>query len=590
MIDHAADAVGATVASLSLKLDDETMVLAGLRGGRSGCGQRWATFSIDSVTPAAEVARTGRLLVLRGADAIAARYPTWSRRARDPGRWWGCRSPSSAGRSGVISLSFPGLRELDAAELEFFAILADSCAQAIVRIDSQRDAAAQAARDAVPGRLGGRAVQQPRLRPHPLAGWPSSPCRSSPTGARSTSSRTAACTGWPSSTSTLPRSSSPWRCSAAIPRTPSRGGTWEVIRTGQAQPRTRHHRRDARGLDHRPGAAGDGARPRAAQLPRRTAGGARPGAGRDDVGDLRRATATTPRPTPCSPRSSPGDVRWPSTTPSSTARPSRPPCSSSTPCCPTSPRRSRAGASPRTTARPGAPAWAATSSTPSTCPTDGSCSSWATSWARGVAAAASMAQMRAAIRAYVVVEPDPALVGSKLDELMETYDMHQLVTLVLVVIDPARNELHAVSAGHPPPVVIHADGSAEHLEIPTGAPLGVLRERPARRYPPVRGRRHALGLHRRTRRTPPRGHRRRPAARPRRRTAAGQDAAAARARRPRRVAARRRPRGRRRRPRRQTHGLTPSGAPGRTRTCDQVIRSDSLCPAELRGLRQDAQY
>jgi serine phosphatase RsbU (regulator of sigma subunit) len=95
---------------------------------------------------------------------------------------------------------------------------------------------------------------------------------------------------------------------------------------------------------------------------------------------------------------------------------------------------------------------------------------------RGVAAAAAMAQMRAAIRAHVVIDPDPALVGDKIDLLMETYDMQQLVTLVYVVIDPSRDELRAVSAGHPPPVVVRADGTTEQLVLDEGAPLGVQSE------------------------------------------------------------------------------------------------------------------
>ena len=56
VIDHAADAVGATVASLCLKLDDETLLLAGLRGGLAGAATRWAKFPIDAPTPAGDEA------------------------------------------------------------------------------------------------------------------------------------------------------------------------------------------------------------------------------------------------------------------------------------------------------------------------------------------------------------------------------------------------------------------------------------------------------------------------------------------------------------------------------------------------------
>jgi hypothetical protein len=91
---------------------------------------------------------------------------------------------------------------------------------------------------------------------------------------------------------------------------------------------------------------------------------------------------------------------------------------------------------------------------------------------RGVTAAAAMAQMRAAIRALVAVEPDPRTVLVALDRLFEHYDFHQLVTLVYGVADPARDELVLVSAGHVPPVVRRADGSVEVVEGEPGLLLG----------------------------------------------------------------------------------------------------------------------
>ena len=123
-----------------------TLLLAGLRGGLAGAATRWAKFPIDAPTPAGDVVRSGRLLVLRGAEAIAERYPDLEHASEGPRSMVGLPLTVLGRTSGVITLSFPGVRELDAAELEFFAILADSCAQAIVRIDSQRDAAEQAAR------------------------------------------------------------------------------------------------------------------------------------------------------------------------------------------------------------------------------------------------------------------------------------------------------------------------------------------------------------------------------------------------------------------------------------------------------------
>src|SRR6478672_10645186 len=137
VITQAADAVGATVASLSL---------VGLRGAAEGAERRWATFPIDAHNPASDVARSGELLVLRGRDAIRERYPDMES-VGEGERSMVCLPLRVVGRTvGVVTLSFPGRRDLDSAELEFFGIIADSCAQALERIRAQAEATEQAAR------------------------------------------------------------------------------------------------------------------------------------------------------------------------------------------------------------------------------------------------------------------------------------------------------------------------------------------------------------------------------------------------------------------------------------------------------------
>jgi serine phosphatase RsbU (regulator of sigma subunit) len=92
---------------------------------------------------------------------------------------------------------------------------------------------------------------------------------------------------------------------------------------------------------------------------------------------------------------------------------------------------------------------------------------------RGVGAAAAMAQTRASIRAFVAVDPTPAVLLKQLDLLFNTYGMTQLVTMVYMVLNPDRNELVAANAGHPPPVILRADGRTEQLPLANGAPLGI---------------------------------------------------------------------------------------------------------------------
>jgi serine phosphatase RsbU (regulator of sigma subunit) len=57
--------------------------------------------------------------------------------------------------------------------------------------------------------------------------------------------------------------------------------------------------------------------------------------------------------------------------------------------------------------------------------------------------------------------------------MFETYDYTQLVTLVYVLADPATDQLHVVNAGHPPPVVLRAEGTLETVSEPVAAPLGL---------------------------------------------------------------------------------------------------------------------
>ncbi|HET8599461.1 MAG TPA: SpoIIE family protein phosphatase [Segeticoccus sp.] len=145
VISHLCDAVGATVASLSL-LQGDVLTLAGLRGGAPGADQRWTTFPVSTHTPASEVVRTGEPLFLIGRDAIDAAYPELEKAAEGERSMVALPVRLVGQTIGVVTLSFPGERSLDAAELEFFGIVADSCAQALERIRAQGEAAKQAAR------------------------------------------------------------------------------------------------------------------------------------------------------------------------------------------------------------------------------------------------------------------------------------------------------------------------------------------------------------------------------------------------------------------------------------------------------------
>jgi serine phosphatase RsbU (regulator of sigma subunit) len=141
VVQHMADAAGATVASLSLLVDPDTLALVGVRGGREGVQGRWATYSVHDHTPAGEAVREGRMVILNGEAQIAARYPDLER-AAEGDRAIACLPLRIGNRCvGVASMSYPGRREVSATELEFLSVMADTCAQAIERVRMTAEAA-----------------------------------------------------------------------------------------------------------------------------------------------------------------------------------------------------------------------------------------------------------------------------------------------------------------------------------------------------------------------------------------------------------------------------------------------------------------
>ncbi len=59
------------------------------------------------------------------------------------------------------------------------------------------------------------------------------------------------------------------------------------------------------------------------------------------------------------------------------------------------------------------------------------------------------------------------------DVLCQDNDSCMFVTVFYAVLDPAQGRLAYVNAGHPPPLLVHADGSSEFLPLTDGVALGV---------------------------------------------------------------------------------------------------------------------
>ena len=136
VIGHLVDAVDATVGSLSVT-DGAELCLVAVRGAREGVAQRWARYPLAAATPAGDCLREARPLVLIGRSQIRAAYPSLEL-ATDGDRTLVCLPLRGKDTGlGAVSLSWDGLRPIDPVDLEFFAICADACAQAVTRIRAQ---------------------------------------------------------------------------------------------------------------------------------------------------------------------------------------------------------------------------------------------------------------------------------------------------------------------------------------------------------------------------------------------------------------------------------------------------------------------
>jgi serine phosphatase RsbU (regulator of sigma subunit) len=468
---HMADAVGATIAGLALREGDQVRVV-GMRGLPAREAQQWELISLSRSLPLTDVVRTGRRMVLVGAEAIAQAYPHVPEIAR------GERTVVSlplrvAGRTiGAINLSFPGAVVPDPVELDFLDIMADTCAQAFERIEASVVARRQTARLAflaeasielassldlevtinrvarlaVPTFADWCAIDVVRDgRVHRLAVAHVDPAKVEL--ARTLQER------WP------PDPSSP-------------SGAWAVARTGLpelirevtdemlvAGSRDPEQLRIARELGLRSAllvplwvrgrvigvltwVSSDGGRLYDEDDVRFAEHLARRAATAIDNSELHSQTraAAEQLQRAVLPQVLVGSGSWDV---SCHYRPSG---------------RAEVGgdfydAFPLDDGR--------------------QVVFIGDVMGRGVSAAAAMAEMRAATRAFASLDPEPAAVVARLDAMVVAYGSEQLVTLVYLLADAARGTVSVCNAGHPPASVLRADGTVDRLPAADGPPLGV---------------------------------------------------------------------------------------------------------------------
>ena len=90
----------------------------------------------------------------------------------------------------------------------------------------------------------------------------------------------------------------------------------------------------------------------------------------------------------------------------------------------------------------------------------------------GLQAAATMVQVRMALRAYALQDPSPPAVMHGVHQLVAQLPVPEMVTLIYLVFDPSTRELRWTNAGHPPALVV-SDGSATYLTGALAPPVGV---------------------------------------------------------------------------------------------------------------------
>ena len=471
VVEHMADATGATVASLSLLVDPDTLSLVGVRGGRAGLEQRWATYPVHDHTPAGEAVREGRIVVLNNRQEIRARYPDLET-AADGDRALVCLPLGVGDRCvGVASMSYPGRRGVSAAELEFLTVLADTCAQAIERVRMAAEAADRSAKITF---LADSSVELSRSLDYEVTlrkvarlavPWFADWCTIALD--QDGELRTLAVAHVDPDKVEMARD-----LQRRYPADPgSDRGSYHVLRSGRSEltPEITDEMLDEVIAD-----------PEQARLLKELnlrSAMAVPLKVQDRVlGVITWVAGDQGR------RFSHDDLAFAEDLAHRAAL-----------AIDTAQLHSQLNEVATRLQRavlpaelPVLPGWETVASYHQAGHSDAGGDFYDVTalgdgrlavfvgdvMGRGVTAAAAMAQMCAAIRALVAVDPDPAAVLVALDRLFEHYDFHQLVTLVYAVADPARDEIVVANAGHPPPVIRRADGSVDVVAGEPGLLLG----------------------------------------------------------------------------------------------------------------------
>lgn len=469
---HSADAVGATIAGLLVRESEESFRLIGLRGGRKGDREHYAHVSVDDGTVVRDVVRTGRRVLVTTPE-IHERYPDML----DRGERTVLALPlNMGGRTiGVISLSFPGVRVLDAAEIEFLEILADSCAQALQRIEAQDEAATSAERLAFLADASSELARSldyeatlskvAHLVVPTFADWCAIDVVED-----GRLHRLAVAHVDPAKVQLARELEDRYPSNPDAPR-----GSWSVLRSGRSQliPEITDDMLVAGAIDEEHLRIARDLQLRSALVVPLIARG-------KVLGVITWVAAESDR------RYTENDLAFAE----DLARRAAVAIDNAELHSHTLAAAVRLQQAVLPERMPQVPGWDVAGYYDPSGRTDVGGDFYdavplvdgrmvlfvGDVMGRGVAAAAAMAQMRAAIRAYCAVDPSPASVLGKLDRMFAQFPSEQMVTLAYLVVDPLAGELVVSNAGHPAPVLLRTDGTAHQLPDADGCPLAVLAE------------------------------------------------------------------------------------------------------------------
>ncbi|MGY1637459.1 SpoIIE family protein phosphatase [Geodermatophilus sp. SYSU D00742] len=92
----------------------------------------------------------------------------------------------------------------------------------------------------------------------------------------------------------------------------------------------------------------------------------------------------------------------------------------------------------------------------------------------GVPAAGAMSRLRGAMRSVALRDPSPAAVVAALDAFAAQMEDVEGASVFYGVLEAATGRLTYAAAGHPPPLVVHPDGTTTFLPLTPRPPLGSL--------------------------------------------------------------------------------------------------------------------